>query len=50
MSQIYGRDFSNPGPNFGFAWSPKFDDVILRKLFGAEQKTVFRGSYGISSF
>jgi carboxypeptidase family protein len=49
-SHTYGRDFSNPGPNFGFSWAPKFNGGFLAKIFGAEQKSVFRGSYGISYY
>jgi hypothetical protein len=49
-SHTYGRDFANPGPNFGFSWAPKFDGGILARLFGSDQKSVFRGSYGISFY
>ncbi len=44
----YSGDKINPAPNFGFAWSPKFDRGVLGRLLGA--KTVFRGSYGINYF
>jgi Carboxypeptidase regulatory-like domain len=49
-SHTYRRDYLNPGPNFGFAWSPNFKDGALAKLFGKDQKTVIRGSYGISYY
>jgi Carboxypeptidase regulatory-like domain len=49
-SHTYGRDFANLAPNFGFAWTPKFSGGVLAKIFGAEQKSVFRGGYGISYY
>jgi Carboxypeptidase regulatory-like domain len=50
QSHTYRRDYLNPGPNFGFAWSPNFKDGALAKLFGKDQKTVIRGSYGVSYY
>ena len=41
------RDDNNFGPSFGFAWSPRFREGILRTMFG-EAKTVWRGGYQIS--
>jgi carboxypeptidase family protein len=49
-SHTYGRDFANLAPNFGFSWAPKFGGGILAKIFGGEQKSVFRGGYGISYY
>jgi hypothetical protein len=49
-SHTYRRDYINPAPNFGFAWSPNFKNGVLAKLFGKDQKTVIRGSYGISYY
>jgi hypothetical protein len=44
----YKADKVNPAPNFGFAWSPKFKDGVLGKLFS--DKTVVRSSYAISYY
>lgn len=45
---LYHSDFVNPAPSFGLAWSPRFERSTLKRIFGAEGKSVFRGGYSIS--
>ena len=44
---MYSKDFNNPAPNLGFAWSPKAESGILGKVLGKD-KTVIGGSYAIN--
>jgi hypothetical protein len=44
----YNTDHGNFAPSFGFAWSPKVQNNILKRLFGESGKTVFRGGYAIA--
>ena len=39
------NDFS---PRAGFAWQPTFENKFLRAIFGAGQKSVFRGGFSMS--
>ena len=48
--KAYNRDFLNPAPNFGFAWSPKFENGFLKSIFGGGGKTVFRGGYSVNYY
>ena len=48
-SVTYVPDRVNPAPNLGIAWSPSAQKGPLGKLLG-NNKTVIRGSYGISFF
>src|SRR5262249_7607245 len=42
----YDTDYGNFAPSLGAAWSPKFGNSILRKMFGAE--SVLRAGYSIA--
>jgi hypothetical protein len=44
----YKADKINPAPNFGFAWSPKFEQGLPGKIFS--DKTVIRSSYAINYY
>jgi hypothetical protein len=46
VDKLYNSDFNNFAPRLGFAWSPRFDDGMLRNVFG-EDKLVVRGGFGI---
>jgi Carboxypeptidase regulatory-like domain len=48
-SHAYRRDFFNPGPHFGLAWNPNFQNGLLGRLFG-DRQTVIRGGYSISYY
>jgi carboxypeptidase family protein len=39
---LYGTDWNNFGPRFGFAWTPDYKGGFLGSLFG-ENRTVIRG-------
>lgn len=45
----YKKDYMNPAPNFGFAWSPSSDQGWLGKLVG-DRKMVVRGAYSITFY
>lgn len=47
-SHTYASDNVNPAPNFGFAWSPRYNNGLLGRLLGT--RTVIRGGYAISYF
>ncbi len=40
-------DYGNVAPRFAFAWSPKADSGLQRRLFGGTGKSSIRGGYGI---
>jgi len=44
----FNDDLNNFAPSIGFAWSPRFDNSPLKRVFGDEGKTVLRGAYSIS--
>ncbi len=44
----YNDDWNNFAPYFGFAFSPRAEKGLLRKIFGGEGKTSLRGGYSIS--
>ncbi|MBI3951116.1 MAG: carboxypeptidase regulatory-like domain-containing protein [Acidobacteria bacterium] len=46
--ESYNRDWNNLAPSIGFAWTPNVGKGFLRRIFGEEGKTVFRGGYGIT--
>jgi hypothetical protein len=43
----YGIDKNNFGPHVSFAYSPRMENGFLHKLFGDNDKTVFRGGFGM---
>lgn len=45
---VYERDLDNLAPSVGFAWSPHFENWLLRRVFGAGGASVLRGGYSIS--
>jgi hypothetical protein len=45
---VYKRDFVNPAPSFGLAWSPRFENPFFKFLFGGDGQSVFRGGYSIA--
>src|SRR5215471_3694763 len=49
-SHTYSSDNFNPAPNVGLAWSPNSERGLLRKLLGADRKTVIRANYGITYY
>jgi len=42
---FYEMDKNNFAPRFAFAWSPEFENSLLRKIFGTGRKSVIRGGY-----
>jgi hypothetical protein len=44
---IWAWDYGNLAPRFAFAWSPKFENNWLKKMFGDSGKSSIRGGYGI---
>lgn len=46
----YADDMNNFAPNLGIAWTPRFSNSWLKKIFGDGDKTVLRGGYSISFF
>lgn len=45
---FYEMDKNNLAPRLAFAWSPTFDNGLLKKLFGTGQKSVFRGGFAVA--
>ncbi len=45
---LYPWDKNNFAPRASFAWSPSFENSVLKALFGTGQKTVFRGGFGMA--
>jgi hypothetical protein len=43
----YSKEWNNFAPRLGAAWSPSFDDGILRHIFGSKRETVIRGGFGM---
>lgn len=46
VDKLYDSDFNNFAPRVGLAWSPRFDEGMLRNLFG-EDKLVVRAGFGV---
>ncbi|HEU4389435.1 MAG TPA: hypothetical protein VFV34_16645, partial [Blastocatellia bacterium] len=49
-TEPYADDFNNIAPNFGIAWTPKFESSWLKRIFGDTGQTVIRTGYSISYF
>ncbi len=47
-NRFFKPDKNNFAPNFSVAWSPKFGDNFLGRLFPGEGKTVIRGGLSVS--
>lgn len=45
----YDWDLNNFQPRIGVAWSPNFQNGWLRKVFGGEGKSVFRGGFAMTN-
>ncbi|GAB4235115.1 MAG: hypothetical protein Kow00109_08320 [Acidobacteriota bacterium] len=43
----YKQDWNNVSPRVSFAYSPQFDDGILRTLFGSKGESVIRGGFAV---
>ena len=48
-SKAYNGDYVNPAPNVGVAWNPRFQNGLMKTLFG-DNKSVFRGHYSLTYF
>lgn len=46
----YADDLNNFAPNFGLAWTPRFENSVFKRIFGDGDKTVLRAGYSISYF
>ncbi|MEP6708023.1 MAG: TonB-dependent receptor, partial [Pyrinomonadaceae bacterium] len=46
VDKLYDSDLNNFAPRIGFAWSPRFNDGMLKHILG-EDKLVVRGGFGI---
>jgi hypothetical protein len=46
---VYPWDKNNFQPNVSVAWSPNFKDGILRKIFGGDSASVFRGGFRMTN-
>jgi hypothetical protein len=46
---IYNWDKNNFQPRISVAWSPRFDKGLLRRIFGTEGTSVFRGGFAITN-
>jgi hypothetical protein len=46
---VYPWDKNNFQPSVGLAWSPNFENGFLNKLFGSNNKSVFRGGFRITN-
>ncbi len=44
---IWDWDYGNLAPRFAFAWSPRFENGWLKKMFGESGKSSIRAGYGI---
>ncbi|RPI24998.1 MAG: carboxypeptidase regulatory-like domain-containing protein, partial [Acidobacteria bacterium] len=46
--KAYDTDYNNLAPSLGFAWSPNWNNSVLRKIFGSGTQSVIRGGYSIA--
>jgi len=46
---MYPWDYKNLQPRFGVAWSPSFENGVLKRIFGGAGKTVLRGGFSVFS-
>ncbi len=47
-TNAYNTDYNNFAPSLGIAWSPRFQNGILKKLAGDGGQTVLRGGYSVA--
>src|SRR5262249_14684142 len=45
---FFKTDYDNIAPVVSFAWSPTFENGLMKKLFPGNGKTVLRGGYRLS--
>ncbi len=45
---LFGNDLNNFAPSIGIAYSPKFENGLLKKIFGSTGKSSIRAGYSIS--
>ncbi len=43
----YDQDWKAFSPRVGAAWSPSFDEGVLKAIFGSKRETVIRGGFGV---
>ena len=46
----YDSDLNNWAPNLGIAWTPRFKNGVLKKIFGDGDQTVLRAGYNVSFY
>ncbi|HEV8132583.1 MAG TPA: TonB-dependent receptor [Acidobacteriota bacterium] len=46
--RAFQRSYNHFAPSFGFAWSPKVENSLLKAMFGESGKSVIRGAYSIA--
>lgn len=44
----FDDDYNNIGPSVGVVWSPHFEHSMLKRIFGENDKSVFRAAYAVS--
>ena len=47
-TNAYKTDYNNFAPSLGFAWTPRFENSVLKKITGDGGQTVLRGGYSIA--
>lgn len=48
-SSMYHWDKNNFQPRVALAWSPNFENSLLRAVFGSQDQTVIRGGFGMTN-
>jgi carboxypeptidase family protein len=46
--KLYNNDWNNFAPFIGIAYSPNFENGVMRRIFGRDQQTSIRAGYSIS--
>lgn len=44
----FNDDYNNIGPSIGIAWSPSFENSLLKRVFGEGDRSVIRAAYSVS--
>ena len=47
-ADVFAMKYNALAPTVGFAWTPNFENGILKSIFGANGRTVLRGGYSVS--
>ncbi len=45
---FYDWDYNNFAPRFAFAWSPKYNNSVLKTIFGGDGKSAIRGGFSLA--